>query len=228
MSQKNELRVSRSNTKINNISKQQDKDIIVARDKVLRKIIEIYPNYNFFIKPCLYLSEMVKDIKEKTNCDDFHYESGNSFIRPDGQFIYIKINDKDYPILISEKKNQGTNDVRISEGLKPQAKGNAVERLAKNILGVGMLLYTENIFPFVTFLDGCDFYEGSTIRDRVVTMANFGKLNTININKLIINNDKISRGTFFVRVPEWTIDEMYEILLKVTIISIDYYIKKYS
>lgn len=228
MSQKNELRISRANTKINTKSKKQDKDIIVARDMVIEKIKHIYPNYIFSVKKIFYLHDIVDEIKKNTNCNDFHYESKTSFIKPDGQFLYITIGDRDFLILISEKKNQGTNDLRVLEGLNPQAKGNAVERLGKNVLGIEMLLSTEDIFPFVTFLDGCDFREGSTIRDRIVTMAKFGELNKININKVITNNDKISRGTFFVREKEWSIDEMYDILLEVTIKSIEYYIKKYS
>jgi type II restriction enzyme len=41
-----------------------------------------------------------------------------------------------YPVLIAEVKNQGTNDLRAEEGLLKQAKGNAIERLGKNLLGL--------------------------------------------------------------------------------------------
>ncbi len=59
-------------------------------------------------------------------------------MKPDGGILAIK-SSKDstltYPILISEVKNQGTNDLRAKEGLRQQAQGNAIERLGKNLNG---------------------------------------------------------------------------------------------
>ena len=50
--------------------------------------------------------------------------------------MYIVTKDEQkYPILITEMKNQGTNDLRLKEGKKKQAKGNAIERLGKNVIG---------------------------------------------------------------------------------------------
>lgn len=54
-------------------------------------------------------------------------------------------------------KNQGTNDRRAREGLPRQAKGNAIERLGKNVIGLRAALMRESIFPFVCFGYGCDF-----------------------------------------------------------------------
>ena len=79
-----------------------------------------------------------------------------------------------YPILISEAKNQGTNDLRLQEGLTKQAKGNAIERLGKNVIGLRTALMRESIFPFVCFGYGCDFAPDSSILDRVTTIAMFG------------------------------------------------------
>jgi len=57
-------------------------------------------------------------------------------MRPDGGILYIVTKDEQkYPILITEMKNQGTNDLRLKEGKKKQAKGNAIERLGKNVIG---------------------------------------------------------------------------------------------
>jgi len=56
------------------------------------------------------------------------------------------------PILIAEVKNQGTNDLRAKEGLPKQAKGNAIERLGKDLIGLRTALMRESIFPFVCFL----------------------------------------------------------------------------
>jgi type II restriction enzyme len=83
-----------------------------------------------------------------------------SAIRPDGGLLFIEGKKGDpltYPILIAEVKNQGTNDLRAQEGLPKQAKGNAIERLGKNVIGLRTALLRESIFPFVCFGYGCDF-----------------------------------------------------------------------
>ena len=89
---------------------------------------------------------------------EFHYHFSSSTIRPDGGILLIKGNGElSYPILIAEVKNQGTNDLRQQEGKPIQAKGNAIERLGKNLIGLRTALLRENIFPFVCFGYGCDF-----------------------------------------------------------------------
>ena len=45
-----------------------------------------------------------------------------------------------------------------------------VERLGKNFNGLDLLFINEEILPFVTFLQGCDFHETETIGDRVITI----------------------------------------------------------
>jgi hypothetical protein len=67
------------------------------------------------------------------------------------------------PFLITEVKNQGTNDLRAKEGLRKQARGNAIERLGKNVIGFRMALLHESIFLFACFGDGCDFAPDSSI-----------------------------------------------------------------
>jgi len=152
-----------------------------------------------------------------------------SSIRPDGGILYIKGLPKDtmsYPILISEVKNQGTNVQRAKEGLPKQAKGNAIERLGKNLIGFRTALMRENIFPFVCFGYGCDFEADSSILDRVSTMAMFG-----NLNKTYLHNEqggKFNRGSFYFRPDAWSIDEMYNIMLDISKRSILYYFSKYT
>ena len=51
-----------------------------------------------------------------------------------------------FPVLISEVKNQGTNDQRRREGLPRQARGNAIERLGKDVIGLRAALMRESIF----------------------------------------------------------------------------------
>ena len=135
--------------------------------------------------------------------------------------------DKDglsHAILITEKKNQGTNDLRAQEGKKKQAKGNAIERLGKNVIGFRTAFKSEAIFPFVCFGDGCDFDDDSSILDRVVTIAQFGALNVEHLHKQ--GEGDFDRGSFYFRVSEWTEDEMYERAVSIAEKSVYYYFSK--
>lgn len=143
---------------------------------------------------------------------------------------------KKYPILISEMKNQGTNDLRAQEGLKKQAKGNAIERLGKNVIGLRTALLYESIFPFVCFGYGCDFTEDSSILDRVSTIAMFGRLNTTHLHNSG-DGGGFNRGSFYFREQRWTVEdreqrwtveEMNNILFDVAERSIYYYFSKYG
>jgi hypothetical protein len=53
--------------------------------------------------------------------------------------------------------------LRAQEGLQKQAKGNAIERLGKNVIGFRTALLHESIFPFVCFGGGCDFAPDSSL-----------------------------------------------------------------
>ena len=131
------------------------------------------------------------------------------------------------PILITEKKNQGTNDLRQAEGKERQAKGNAIERLGKNVIGFRTAMLGESIFPFVCFGDGCDFSEGSSILDRVVTIAMFGRLNKENLHNQGMNG-LINRGSFYFRPEEWTVSEMRDICHGIAEKSIYYYFSRHG
>lgn len=152
----------------------------------------------------------------------------NSAMKPDGGILSIKSRDQSlHPILIIEVKNQGTNDLRVAEGLKRQAQGNAIERLGKNVIGFRTALMGEGIVPFVCFGYGCDFATGSSILDRVVTIAMFGPLNSISV----VNSgdgEQFNRGSFFFREEEWTADEMVEVMSDVASRSIHYYYAKFG
>jgi type II restriction enzyme len=149
-------------------------------------------------------------------------------MRPDGGILsLLDKEDRRYPILIAEKKNQGTNDVRALEGKSKQARGNAIERLGKNVIGFRTAMKTESIFPFVCFGDGCDFDDDSSILDRVVTIAQFGKLNTEHLHNQGSNNE-FDRGTFYFRCSEWTESEMADLSIKIVEKSIYYYFSKYG
>jgi type II restriction enzyme len=149
-------------------------------------------------------------------------------MNPDGGILSIRDNkDTNYPILIVEVKNQGTNELRIAEGKPRQSKGNAIERLGKNVIGFRTAMLNEGIIPFLCFGYGCDFHESSSILDRVVTIAMFGPLNEIQV---VPQGDKaaFNRGSFFFRPQPWTADEMADIMYQVSTRSIHFYYAKYG
>jgi type II restriction enzyme len=176
-----------------------------------------------------HIGDVIKRLQAEFPNIDFKYYHKDSSMRPDGGILSILTKDEktSYPILIAEKKNQGTNDLRASEGKKKQAKGNAIERLGKNVIGFRAALLSQGIFPFVCFGDGCDFADNSSILDRVVTIAMFGELNKEYVHNIGVNG-VFNRGTFYFREKEWTKDEMAEKCRSIAERSIFYYFSKYG
>lgn len=208
-------------------SKHQEKTIDIA---VRNVIASLYKNYNvqFFHAGSVKLKEIVMDLKNKFPEIEFTYLFESSSMRPDGGILFLRsLKDELYPILITEVKQQGTNDLLAAEGKPKQAKGNAIERLGKNVIGFRTALISEAIFPFVCFGYGCDFDDASSILDRVVTIAMFGKLNKTYLHNEGLNG-VFNRGSFYFRKEEWTIDEMQKIMYDIAEKSIFYYFSKYG
>lgn len=229
MARKADLRRLRAGTIINATSKEQETEVI----KALHKVVE-YLLHKFGKKVTLthqrqwLLKDIVQELRHTYPDMDFHYHLDTSAIRPDGGILFLEGKPKDpltYPILIAEVKNQGTNDLRAKEGLPKQAKGNAIERLGKNVIGLRTALLRESIFPFVCFGDGCDFEEGSSILDRVTTMAMFGNLRTTYLHNQ--EAGKFNRGSFYFRPQRWRVDEMFQVMSDIAERSILYYFSKY-
>jgi type II restriction enzyme len=226
MSKKEDLRKQRENTIINEISSQQEKELDLAITMVQNALMKEFEGISLKIEKQWFLKDVIEDLKKAFPNIEFHHHHLKSSMRPDGGILSLENKKGElYPILITEKKNQGTNDSRISEGKKQQAKGNAIERLGKNVIGFRTALLDECIFPFICFGDGCDFSEDSTILDRVTTIAMFGELNK---EFLYTQSDKFNRGSFYFRVDPWTVDEMFTISMKIAIGSVYYYFSKYG
>ena len=228
MASSEQLRKLHEKMKLNTKSKREDKQIA--------KVVEILINdlkEEFGVKieweKKIRLDVIIADLRAQFPGVSFaDPEVDVSNMNPDGGITYLVDKaGKKYPILIGEVKNQGTNDARQEEGLKKQAKGNAVERLGKNVIGFRALMFSESIFPFVCFGDGCDFEKGSSILDRVLTISMFGTLNedhTFNEGP----NGIFNRGSYYFKAENWTIDELYGILYDVAKRSIYYYFGKYG
>lgn len=231
MAHKQQLRKQRKGTIINVSSKKQESDIIQALTIVTKYLECKYGNrVSLSHEKQWFLRDIVEVLRFLYSGVEFVYYFDKSSIRPDGGILYMERTSasqiKKYPILIAEVKNQGTNDARAQEGLPKQAKGNAIERLGKNLIGLRTALLHECIFPFVCFGYGCDFEPGSTILDRVCTMAMFGKL-----NKTYLFNEgdgKFNRGSFYFRGEKWSVEEMANIMKDIAERSILYYFARYG
>lgn len=227
MAKKYQLRKLRAGTVINAISKKQEIALSAAVETVSAALVVKFPGLRLEHQSQWKLADVVGSLSQQFAEIDFHYHQSTSSMRPDGGILSVV--DKDgaaFPILIAEKKNQGTNDLRLKEGQKKQAKGNAIERLGKNVIGFRTALLTESIFPFVCFGDGCDFADDSSILDRVTTIAMFGHLNHEYLHNLA--GDRFNRGSFYFREAHWTVDEMHERCYSVAEKSVYYYFSKYS
>ena len=209
MARKSDLRQQRTGTVINHVSKLQEVKLSYVIDLVIDKLSNEFPGIRLRHKKQWFLKDIVRDLQSAYPKVDFTCYHARSSMRPDGGIVMLQRNDEILcPILISEKKNQGTNDLREIEGKPRQAKGNAIERLGKNVIGFRTALSQESIFPFVCFGDGCDFSEDSSIIDRVVTIAMFGALNKTYLH---VQDDKFNRGSFYFQVRQWTAEEMFPI-----------------
>jgi len=227
MARKNDLRKQREGTVINAISKIQEERAAQALEIVVKNVSRKFKLQLAYERQWL-LTDVVSKLKPNHPEVEFHCYFSRSSMRPDGGILSIvdKINNQ-YPILITEVKNQGTNVQRLAEGKPKQAKGNAIERLGKNVIGFRTAFMKESIFPFICFGDGCDFSDDSTIIDRVVTIAMFGKLNVIRVHNEG-EGKNFNRGSFFFREKQWTATEMAEEMSKIVESSIYYYYSKYG
>lgn len=227
MAKKDQLRGLRTGTVINVTSRAQEKDIDRALKRVVQNLQKFAPIALIHEKEwklaaiCTHIRKHFPDV-------DFQCHFDRSAIRPDGGILRLVANDgEQFPLLIAEVKNQGTNDLRAREGLPKQAKGNAIERLGKNVIGLRAALRNESIFPFVCFGYGCDFANDSSILDRVSTIAMFGELNRTYLHALGPHGI-LDRGSYYFREHVWTIDEMADILFDVARRSAQYYFSKYG
>ena len=123
MSDKLLLRKTRFNTVINSISKGQEKEVITALKIVVNRLQATFPNIRISHQSTLNLKYVVEKLRKQFENIDFCCKFDGSFMKPDGGFLHIVAQDgAKYPILISEVKNQGTNDLRAEEGLKKTIK----------------------------------------------------------------------------------------------------------
>jgi type II restriction enzyme len=225
MAKREQLRRTRAGTVINAESKKQESELMLALQRAVEQVEDEF-KVELVHKSKVYIKDIVEDLETHFPDVPFHHHFDNTFLKPDGGILYVKDRrGAEHPILISEAKRQGTNDARQAEGLGKQSKGNAIERLGKNLTGFRTMMLSDSIMPFVVFGEGCDFAEDSSILDRVTTLAMFGPLNRIDVVN-VGEDGRFNRGSFFFREPKWTVEEMTPILVEVCSRSIHYYFAK--
>jgi len=227
MAQRERLRQNRAGTVINAQSKRQESLLVKALKEATDQIVSEF-DVSLHHESDVLLKDIVKDLRNRFPDVPFDHFFDNTSLRPDGGVLYLVAQDGSFhPILISEAKRQGTNDARAAEGLKKQARGNAIERLGKNLTGFRTMMLGEGIMPFVVFGEGCDFSDESSILDRVTTLAMFGPLNRIDVVNLG-DDGQFNRGSFFFRESTWTVEEMTPILIEIARRSVYYYYSKFG
>jgi len=227
MADKDALRRLHAGMILNFTSKKQEAAVAKAMEDV---VIRIEKSFSIRLdhKREWKLRDVVARLEGEYPDVPFAEPFARSAMKPDGGVLSIvDTHDVHHPILIAEVKNQGTNVKRVAEGKKRQAKGNAIERLGKNVIGFRTAMLPEGIMPFVCFGYGCDFEDGSSILDRVVTIAMFGRLKEVNVVPLG-ESGQFGRGSYFFQEDEWTVGEMADVMFEVASRAIHYYIAKYG
>lgn len=230
MARKDQLRRQRTKTVINATSKQQETELVKALKRTASYLDRQFPGVEFYHAKLWNIADIVRELATSYADVDFHHHFANTSIKPDGGLLCLKAKEDEstiFPVLISEVKNQGTNDLRRREGLPRQARGNAIERLGKNVIGLRTALMRESIFPFVCFGYGCDFEEESSILDRVTTIAMFGSLNKTYLHNVGADG-KFNRGSFYFRPERWRVNEMLAVMKDTAERSVLYYFSKYG
>ena len=178
-------------------------------------------------------SDLISIIKQSEIRDDYDHTFLKRTIKPDGGAIFLTKDSEPSEkkiIIISETKYQGTNKVRIKEGKLPQAQGNAIERLGKNLTRIRAALNHEGITPFVCFGSGCDFVElydsDSFVMSKISMLNEFYPLNKIYVFKPngSAGKNSFSPVSMFFREERWTTEEMSLKINEIAETALRYYL----
>lgn len=159
----------------NENAKQLEVDILLAVSEVFNDLQKDFPTLEFN-----HIKKHPKNMfAEAAGVFDYVPENPKSFVNPDGGTIFVRVRDEWVPVLTTEAKKQGTNDIREMEGLKPQSQGNAIERAYKNVEEFRILYSKYSWFNYIIFARGCDFVKGSSILDRLDGLTKYQPRETL-------------------------------------------------
>lgn len=228
------LRTSHVGITLNDRSSKMELRLGRAMDNV-QSLIEAETGLTLTRVPRLLLTDLVETLTARygdTPGATFEKACAGvaTWIKPDGGLWFVdEWGEPGRCVLVAEAKRQGTNTDRALEGLPKQSKGNAIERLGKNMRGIDALFLGEEITPFVCFGEGCDFDPGSSILDRVSTLNGLFPLNRVYVEKIQVADDVLKPVSLFFRgEPPWTPGEMAEVLVEVCRRAIAYYRDRYD
>ncbi len=238
MAKSADLRRSKAQHKPKNVeSKHSDKAIHHAMLDCIKYLKKRMKNnldgYDLAFGTRMSYDQLIGMIRNSGQRLEFDQTFLERTIIPDGGVIWLeKEGDENYRrlVLVSETKKQGTNKERMSEGQARQAQGNAIERLGKNLIGIRAAMNHEPLTPFVCFGWGCDFEENyneqSFVMSKVSMMNEYYPLNRTYVFKKDGSSDKnhFAPVSMYFREPEWTREEMFEILKEVAETSLRYYL----
>jgi type II restriction enzyme len=189
-----------------------------------------YKNLKFLHEDKIYKSDINSIVKRNFNQPELGTNQSvkSSFIRPDGGIIWIIINNKKYPLMITEAKKQGSNDKRAAKGLPKQGKGNAIERAYKNIKEGELIFNGEDFFSYIILCKGCDLEDtNSSIRDRLTSSNLSSPFDKLYLKKVEdVFGGKHCRTSWFIK--QMSDDELFNIYIEALEYAIQYYIKKYN
>lgn len=229
---KEALRRSHVGITLNDQSAQMERRVDRALEEVKRRLL--VAGHQVGWQQQLPLDDIIRDLNARFPMPRPFTKATNitsTSLKPDGGFLYVRDRaGQPRCVLVTEAKRQGTNDAREKEGKPKQARGNAIERLGKNLRGVEILFAGEDIVPFVCFGEGCDFASDSSILDRVATLNQFFPLNVVHVRKIRPpgQHEVFRPVSLFFREPPWSPAEMVEVMWSVVSQSLQYYDSRYG
>ena len=164
----------------------------------------------------------------KSKKDGFNHIIGALEVKHQGEYDgYTPVSDSDW------KKRE--KDKTISrEKRPPQARGNAIERFAKNANAIKTLTSFYGYNPYVVFCEGFDFFlkqdfeifkkqfyaerfkgQDSSILMRLIAGNDWLPLNKVYVDCFEHGDTQICPATIFARMPKWNADEIVPVMLEV-------------
>jgi hypothetical protein len=191
----------------------------VAVSEIREELLQLYPKIIFTYKKEISKNEIKKIIKSYNSSCGSYIANDESSVNPDGGFLFGRFNGKNKLILTVESKKQGTP--ASAKG----SKGNAIERTFKNYNETILIQLHEKIFPYVLFVSGSDFEEGSSIRDRLTSMNLMRPFNQIELNKIPMGKNNLwSCASVFLKPDSFQASEIYDVSMDMCNKAIGYYL----
>ena len=241
MSTSEQLRRRTEQHKPKNVqSRKDDKELFRAMEECARYLKRKFgkelkaAQFSLVLERRISYEVMMEVVRAKGLRQEFDavFATKDRTIQPDGGILMLKKEgEAEAPriVLVSEAKKQGTNKARIREGQPKQARGNAIERLGKNLTGIKAMMNHEHITPFVCFGWGCDFKEtdeADFVMAKISMLNEFYKLNRIHVYKQHGDStrNRFAPVSMFFRERRWTRREMLKILKEVGEDAMRYYL----